>query len=61
MSKKITYKIYKNIVAFLGLAIFFSLTSCEEDITKANQNKKKNFPSRIIYNANIIKRDSGLS
>ncbi|MFT3920601.1 LPS export ABC transporter periplasmic protein LptC [Cloacibacterium sp.] len=59
MSKKITYKIYKNIVAFLGLAIFFSLTSCEEDITKANQNKKKNFPSRIIYNANIIKRDSG--
>ncbi len=59
MSKKITYKIYENIVAFLGLAIFFSLTSCEEDITKANQNKKKNFPSRIIYNANIIKRDSG--
>ena len=59
MSKKITYKIYKNIVAFLGLAIFFSLTSCEEDLTKANQNKKKNFPSRIIYNANIIKRDSG--
>lgn len=59
MSKKITYKIYINIVAFLGLAIFFSLTSCEEDITKANQNKKKNFPSRIIYNANIIKRDSG--
>ena len=41
------------------MAIFFSLTSCEEDITKANQNKKKNFPSRIIYNANIIKRDSG--
>lgn len=59
MSKKITYKIYKNIVPFLGLAIFFSLTSCEEDLTKANQNKKKNFPSRIIYNANIIKRDSG--
>lgn len=59
MSKKITYKIYKNIVAFLGLAIFFSLTSCEEDLSKANQNKKKNFPSRIIYNANIIKRDSG--
>lgn len=53
------YKIYKNIVAFLGLAIFFSLTSCEEDLTNKNQNKKVNFPSRIIYNANITKKDSG--
>jgi hypothetical protein len=43
MFKNNTHKIYKNIVAFLGLAIFFSLTSCEEDLTKANQNKNKNF------------------
>ncbi len=60
MFKRNTNKIYKNIVAFLGLAIFFSLISCEEDLTKAAQNKKKNFPSRIIYNANITKRDSGM-
>jgi hypothetical protein len=33
----------KNIVAFSGLAIFFALTSCEEDLTKVNQNKKQNF------------------
>lgn len=49
----------KNIVALLGLAIFFALTSCEEDLTETNKNANKNFPSRIIYNANIIKRDSG--
>lgn len=60
MFKSKTNKIHKNIVALLGLAIFFSLTSCEEDLTKADQNKKKNFPSRIIYNANITKRDSGM-
>ena len=49
----------KNIVAFLGLAIFFVLTSCEEDLTKTNKNTNKNFPSRVIYNADIIRRDSG--
>lgn len=53
-------KIIKNIVAFLGLAIFFSLMSCEEDLTKKNTNKNKAFPSRVIYNANIIKKDSGM-
>jgi hypothetical protein len=50
----------KNIVAFSGLAIFFALTSCEEDLTKVNHNKKQNFASRIIYNANIVKKDSGM-
>ncbi len=60
MFKNNTHKIYKNIVAFLGLAIFFSLTSCEEDLTKANQNKNKNFPSRITYGANITRMDSGM-
>ena len=50
----------KNIVAFLGLAIFFSLTSCEEDLAKKNEKKNTNFASRIIYNADIIKRDSGM-
>lgn len=49
----------KNIVTFLGLAIFFVLTSCEEDLAKTKKNAKKNFPSRIIYNAEIIRRDSG--
>lgn len=49
----------KNIVALLGLAIFFVLTSCEEDLTETNKNVNKNFPSRIIYNADITRRDSG--
>mgnify|MGYP000727010074 FL=1 len=43
----------------MGLAIFFVLTSCEEDLTKANKSLNKNFASRVIYNADIIKRDSG--
>lgn len=43
----------------MGLAIFFVLTSCEEDLTKTNKSLNKNFASRVIYNADIIKRDSG--
>lgn len=57
--KIFSHIIYKSIVAFLGLAIFFALISCEEDLTKTNKNKNTNFASRIIYNADIIKRDSG--
>ena len=54
------YRIWiKNIVALSGLAIFFVLTSCEEDLTEANKNANKNFPSRVIYNADITRRDSG--
>ncbi len=52
-------KITKNIVASIGLAIFFALTSCEEDLATANKNANKNFPSRVIYNADITRRDSG--
>ena len=59
MTKSLSRIWIKNIVALLGLAIFFVLTSCEEDLTETNKNANKNFPSRIIYNANIIKRDSG--
>ena len=43
----------------MGLAIFFVLTSCEEDLAETNKNANKNFPSRVIYNADIIRRDSG--
>ncbi|ROI00306.1 LPS export ABC transporter periplasmic protein LptC [Chryseobacterium daecheongense] len=50
---------YKNIAYLFSCAIFFILTSCEEDLTKANANKNKNFPSQIINNAKIIQRDSG--
>ncbi|WP_313501775.1 LPS export ABC transporter periplasmic protein LptC [Kaistella carnis] len=50
----------KNIAAFLGCAIFFALTSCEEDLAKINKNKNTNFPSQIINNANIVQRDSGM-
>lgn len=50
---------YKNIAYLFSCAIFFILTSCEEDLTKANAKQSKNFPSQIINNANIIQRDSG--
>lgn len=44
---------------FSFIAIFF-VYSCNEKQLTANKNKKAtNFPSRIIYNANIIDRDSG--
>lgn len=49
----------KNIAALLGCAIFFALTSCEEDLTEINKNKSANFPSQVINNANIVQRDSG--
>jgi len=49
----------KNIAAFAGCAIFFSIISCEEDLTKLDKNHNTNFPSQIINNANIIQRDSG--
>ena len=57
MSFKEKYR--KNIVAVLYVAIFFVLHSCEEDLAKANRKNNKNFPSRVIYNANIIQKDSG--
>ncbi|WP_312399679.1 LPS export ABC transporter periplasmic protein LptC [Chryseobacterium sp.] len=50
---------YKNIACLFSCAIFFILTSCEEDVTKANGKQSTNFPSQIINNANIIQRDSG--
>ena len=57
--KKITY-IKKNIVAVFSMAIFFIFQSCEEDITEANKrNSNLHFPSRIIYNADILQKDSG--
>lgn len=59
MPKKLSKILLKNIVALLGLAIFFVLTSCEEDLTQTNKKTNKNFPSRIIYNADITRRDSG--
>lgn len=55
-SKKISYK---NIACLFSCAIFFILTSCEEDLTKNKGNQSKNFPSQIINNANIVQRDSG--
>lgn len=51
--------LFKNIVAVFSVAIFFILQSCEEDLAEVNKNKNKNFPSRIIYNANILQKDSG--
>ncbi len=55
-SKKI---LYKNIACLFSCAIFFILTSCEEDLTKNKGSQSKNFPSQTINNANIVQRDSG--
>ena len=49
-----------NRAVLLGCAIFFVLNSCDEDLTKLNKNRKTNFPSQIINNANIVQRDSGM-
>ncbi len=49
-----------NIAALLGCAIFFALISCEEDLAEINKNKNVNFPSQVIYNSEILQRDSGM-
>ncbi|MDR2206959.1 MAG: LPS export ABC transporter periplasmic protein LptC [Flavobacteriaceae bacterium] len=50
----------KNPIFFLVFIVFFSLISCEEDITEINKkNSNKNFASQIIHNAYIVQRDSG--
>lgn len=57
---KLTFNIsHKNIAYLFSCAIFFVFTSCEEDLTKQNENQSKNFPSQIINNAKIVQRDSG--
>ncbi len=55
--KNISYK--KNIAYLFSCAIFFAVTSCEEDLAKNAAKQSKNFPSQIIDNAHIIQRDSG--
>lgn len=49
----------KSIAFLLGSAIFFSLTSCDENLAQSPQKKKTNFPSQVIHNAYILQRDSG--
>lgn len=53
------YTSYKIIAYLFSCAIFFILTSCEEDLTKAGGSQNKNFPNQVINNADIIQRDSG--
>lgn len=45
--------------ALLGCAAFFTLASCEEDLVDEQAKKKMNFPDKIIYNADMVRRDSG--
>lgn len=42
-----------------GCAVFFVMLSCEEDLASAGTHKKTNFPSEVIYNAKLVRRDSG--
>lgn len=58
--KILQHKIYKNIALLFSCAIFFMLTSCEEDLTKMGGKQDKNFATQIIYDANIVERDSGM-
>ncbi|RZJ38621.1 MAG: LPS export ABC transporter periplasmic protein LptC [Chryseobacterium sp.] len=59
--KDYCFKIFKLKTSqqFCLLLMFFLMQSCEEDLTKINQNKKTNFASQVIYNANILQKDSG--
>ncbi|MCJ8155354.1 LPS export ABC transporter periplasmic protein LptC [Chryseobacterium sp. SSA4.19] len=57
--RNISLSYQKNIACLFSCAIFFIITSCEEDLTKNADKQSKNFPSQIINNANIIQRDSG--
>ncbi len=58
--KILQHKIFKNIALLFSCAIFFMLTSCEEDLTKVKGKQDKNFATQIIYDAYIIQRDSGV-
>lgn len=60
LTVRISSKILRKYAAFLsGCAVFF-LVSCEEDIAESAAKKKKlNFPDQVVYNANIIRHDSG--
>jgi len=45
---------------FILLLMFFLIQSCEDDVAKVTNGKKKtNFASQVIYNGNIIQKDSG--
>ncbi|MDO4225693.1 MAG: LPS export ABC transporter periplasmic protein LptC [Bergeyella zoohelcum] len=50
----------KNIAFLFGSAIFFAFVSCDEENMSINDKKSNNFASQIIYNADIVRRDSGL-
>ena len=60
--KDYCFKIFnlKTSQQFFLLLMFFLIQSCEEDLTKINQNKKTNFASTIIHNGTIIQKDSGI-
>ncbi|WP_394330516.1 LPS export ABC transporter periplasmic protein LptC [Riemerella columbipharyngis] len=50
----------KLVAAILFIAaMLFGIVSCEENISQAKKDKKTDFPSKIIYNAYIVQRDSG--
>lgn len=60
--KDYCFKIFnlKTSQQFFLLLMFFLIQSCEEDLTKINQNKKTNFASTVIHNGTIIQKDSGI-
>ena len=56
---KTNIKHTKNIAAFLCSAVFFVFTACEDKAVSSDKKQKIDFASQILYNADIIQRDSG--
>ena len=56
---KTNIKHTKNIAAFLCSAVFFVFTACEDKAVSSDKKQKNDFASQILYNADIIQRDSG--
>lgn len=58
MPHNISLKIKSTAIPCL-CAVFFLLSSCEEDLADVTKNNNRNFPSQIINQAKIVQRDSG--
>ena len=49
----------KSNIIYTIIGIFVLLFSCKREVPQLNKNKKVEFPSRTLINANIISKDSG--
>ncbi len=49
----------KTLALLFGCASVFVTQSCDESIAETEKKSNRNFASQIIYNADIVRRDSG--